>query len=68
MGVHSQVKELELTFDGIVSGFLGSEAQIEIVMDVIRQFGQEDTKVNHRRLWETTGRPTPPIRRPCAAA
>ena len=38
-------KELELTFDGIVSGFLGSEAQIEIVMDVIRQFGQEDTKV-----------------------
>uniref|UniRef100_UPI0026E47797 pyridoxamine kinase n=1 Tax=Enterocloster clostridioformis TaxID=1531 RepID=UPI0026E47797 len=38
-------KELELTFDGIVSGFLGSEAQIEIVMDVIRQFRQEDTKV-----------------------
>lgn len=38
-------KELGLTFDGIVSGFLGSEAQIEIVMDVIRQFGQEDTKV-----------------------
>ena len=38
-------KELELTFDGIVSGFLGSEAQIEIVMDVIRQFGQEYTKV-----------------------
>ena len=37
-------KELELTFDGIVSGFLGSEAQIEIVMDVIRQFRQEDTK------------------------
>ena len=36
-------KELELTFDGIVSGFLGSEAQIEIVMDVIRQF-----KGNHR--------------------
>ena len=35
-------KELGLTFDGIVSGFLGSEAQIEIVMDVIRQFGQED--------------------------
>ena len=38
-------QELELTFDGIVSGFLGSEAQIEIVMDVIRQFRQEDTKV-----------------------
>lgn len=38
-------KELELSFDGIVSGFLGSEAQIEIVMDVIRQFGGEGTKV-----------------------
>lgn len=38
-------KELDLTFDGIVSGFLGSEAQIEIVMDVIRQFGRQETKV-----------------------
>ena len=38
-------KELELTFDGIVSGFLGSEDQIEIVMDMIRDFGGEDTTV-----------------------
>lgn len=38
-------KELELDFDGIVSGFLGSEAQIEIVMDVIRGFGGGETKV-----------------------
>lgn len=38
-------KELELSFDGIVSGFLGSEAQIAIVMDMIREFGKEDTKI-----------------------
>ena len=51
-------KELELTFDGIVSGFLGSEAQIEIVMDVIRQFGQEDTKV----IIDDYGRPRGDLR------
>lgn len=38
-------KELELGFDGIVSGFLGSEAQISIVMDMIREFGTGDTKI-----------------------
>lgn len=38
-------KELNLSFDGIVSGFLGSEAQIAIVMDMIREFGGGDTRV-----------------------
>lgn len=38
-------KELHLSFDGIVSGFLGSESQIAIVMDMIREFGGGDTKV-----------------------
>ena len=38
-------KELNLSFDGIVSGFLGSEDQIGIVMDMIRDFGHEDTKI-----------------------
>ena len=38
-------KELDLSFDGIVSGFLGSEDQIGIVMDMIRDFGHEDTKI-----------------------
>lgn len=36
-------KELNLSFDGIVSGFLGSEAQIEIVKEIIQDFGSEDT-------------------------
>ena len=38
-------KELDLSFDGIVSGFLGSEEQIEIVIEVIRQFGGGDALV-----------------------
>lgn len=38
-------KELNLSFDGIVTGFLGSEQQIEIVMDMIRDFREADTKV-----------------------
>lgn len=38
-------KELDLSFDGIVSGFLGSEAQIAIVTDMIREFGGGDTMV-----------------------
>lgn len=38
-------KELHLSFDGIVSGFLGSEAQIAIVMDMLREFGGGDTVI-----------------------
>ena len=37
--------ELGLEFDGIFSGFLGSEAQIGIVMSMIRQFQGKDTLV-----------------------
>ena len=38
-------KKLDLHFDGIMSGFLGSKEQIGIVEDFIRQFATEDTKV-----------------------
>ncbi|MCI7191418.1 MAG: phosphomethylpyrimidine kinase, partial [Lachnospiraceae bacterium] len=37
-------KKLDLHFDGIMSGFLGSKEQIGIVEDFIRQFATEDTK------------------------
>ena len=38
-------KELGLSFDGIVSGFLGSERQIQIVKDMITEFKKPETKV-----------------------
>ncbi len=38
-------KELNLSFDGILSGFLGSEAQIQIVIDMINDFAKEETLV-----------------------
>lgn len=38
-------KKLDLQFDGILTGFLGSEKQIAIVEDFIRQFRNEHTKV-----------------------
>lgn len=38
-------KKLGLTFDGIVSGFLGSKRQIQIVESFIQEFRQEDTKI-----------------------
>lgn len=38
-------KKLGLKFDGIMSGFLGSGKQIEIVEDFIRQFAKEETQV-----------------------
>lgn len=40
-----QWKKLELSFDGIYSGFLGSEEQIEIVIDMIKEFRTPATKV-----------------------
>lgn len=40
-----QWKKLNLTFDGIYSGFLGSEAQIEIVIHMIKEFRVPGTKV-----------------------
>lgn len=38
-------KKLDLKFDGIMSGFLGSEQQIQIVEEFIREFGEPTTKV-----------------------
>ena len=38
-------KELGLTFDGIATGFLGSERQIEIVKDMIAAFRTPETRV-----------------------
>lgn len=38
-------KELNLDFDGILTGFLGSAEQIRIVEDMIRYFKKEDTTV-----------------------
>ena len=38
-------KKLDLHFDGIMSGFLGSKEQIGIVEDFIRDFRREDTVV-----------------------
>lgn len=44
-GYIEEWKKLELTFDGIGTGFLGSARQIAIVRDFIRDFRREDTVV-----------------------
>lgn len=53
-------KNLNLEFDGIVTGFLGSAKQIDIVIDFIKSFKQEDTFVlidpvmgDHGQLYPT---------------
>ena len=53
-------KELGLSFDAVATGFLGSEAQIEIVMDMIRKLESEETFVvvdpvmgDHGHAYET---------------
>lgn len=53
-------KKLGLVFDGIMSGFLGSERQIQMVEDFIREFGGEGTRVvidpvmgDHGRIADT---------------
>ena len=53
-------KELGLSFDAIATGFLGSEAQIEIVMDIIQKLDAEKTFVvvdpvmgDHGHAYET---------------
>lgn len=38
-------KELSLSFDGIATGFLGSEEQIRIVLEMIAYFRTKETKV-----------------------
>lgn len=53
-------KKLNLEFDGIVTGFLGSDRQIDIVIDFIKSFKQQDTFVlvdpvmgDHGKLYPT---------------
>ena len=49
-------KELGLSFDGIVSGFLGSERQIQIVKNMITEFKGPETKGDRKtRSWEIHG-------------
>lgn len=56
----SMWKKLNLKFDGIMSGFLGSEEQILLVETFVKQFSEEDTIVvidpvmgDHGRIAET---------------
>lgn len=44
-GYMDEWRKLDLRFEGIISGFLGSAEQIQIVRDFIRQFRDERTKV-----------------------
>lgn len=53
-------KKLELQFEGIATGFLGSEKQIQIVKKFIREFSRKDTLVivdpvmgDHGKLYST---------------
>ena len=53
-------KKMKVEFDGIASGFLGSEKQIEIVIDFIKTFKQDKTFVlvdpvmgDHGKLYPT---------------
>ena len=41
----SNWQKQNLSFDGIYTGFLGSEHQIEVVTDFIKKFAKEDTKL-----------------------
>lgn len=49
-------KQINLEVDGIVTGFLGSSKQIEIVIDFIKTFKQKDTFVliesSNGRSWK----------------
>ncbi len=50
-------KELGLSFDGIITGFLGSQRQIQIVMDMLRTFLSEDTRVIDDQIMGDGGTP-----------
>ncbi|MGN0353944.1 MAG: pyridoxamine kinase [Muricoprocola sp.] len=52
-------EKLGLTFTGIYSGFLGSKQQIDIVIDFIRRFRTEDTKVIIDPVMGDDGKPYP---------
>lgn len=53
----SHWKELGLTFNGILTGFLGSEQQIEIVMNFIRDFKKDNTVVIVDPVMGDNGKP-----------
>ena len=55
----SNWKKLDLRFKGILSGFLGSRKQIEIVQDFIRDFRTDDTKVIIDPVMGDNGKPYP---------
>ena len=38
-------KNLNMEFDGIATGFLGSEEQVDIVIDFIQSFGTKDSVI-----------------------
>lgn len=59
-GYFAMWKKLDLKFDGIMSGFLGSKEQIAIVGEFVRQFRKEETIVvidpvmgDHGKIAET---------------
>ncbi len=52
-------KKLDLRFEGIASGFLGSAEQIEIVREFIRQFRDERTQVIIDPVMGENGKPYP---------
>lgn len=52
-------KKLELRFDGILTGFLGSARQIEIVSRFIRDFKDDGTKVIIDPVMGDNGKPYP---------
>ncbi|MDD7740153.1 MAG: pyridoxamine kinase [Fusicatenibacter sp.] len=49
--------KMDLSFDGILTGFLGSESQIQIVTDFIRRFRTENTCVIIDPVMGDNGRP-----------
>ena len=55
----SNWKKLDLRFKGILSGFLGSRKQIEIVQDFIRDFRSDDTTVIIDPVMGDNGKPYP---------
>lgn len=60
-------KDLDLQFDAISTGFLGSEEQVDIVIDFIKYFKNEKNLLSSIPSWVTTASCTQPIPRLCAA-
>ncbi len=58
-------KKLDLHFQGIMTGFLGSKRQIEIVKKFIRDFKDENTKVLVDPQWERMEEHIPHIQKRC---